>query len=151
LITANTRPAPYDLQEGVIAVENQESLIVIRALASGLDPDSNEPLQSESICRRPRVVRALNRALASLLEIEHRERDRPPNAGRSWTREEDAQVCAELRRGIDFQEIAKSHNRTVPSIVARLIKLGEIRPGAARSSATRHADFLNPETGLFPR
>jgi hypothetical protein len=50
------------------------------------------------------------------------------SAGRSWSRAEDAQVCEELRRGIDFHQIAKTHNRTIGSIIARLVKLGEIGP-----------------------
>jgi hypothetical protein len=76
-------------------------------------------------------VKALNRALGALVQLEQRERTRPGNAGKYWTREEDAQVCAEVRKGIDFHEIAKSHNRTVPSIVARLVKLGEIKPAGS--------------------
>jgi len=132
-------------------MENREALTVMRALASGMDPESGKTLEAESICRRPQVVKALNRALGALLYLEQREQQRPPNAGRSWSRDEDAQVCAEVRRGIDFQEIAKSHNRTVPSIVARLVKLGEIRPGAPQSSEPHLRDLLNLETDLFPR
>lgn len=131
-------------------MENQEALSVMRALASGMDPESGKALEPESVCRRAPVVKALNRALGALLQSEQREQQRPAQAGRYWSRDEDAQVCAEVRRGIDFREIAKSHNRTVPSIVARLIKLGEIRPGASQSRARRE-DPLNLETGLFPR
>lgn len=36
---------------------------------------------------------------------------------------------------MDFREIAKAHNRTVPSIVARLVKLGKIAPAAAANAA----------------
>jgi hypothetical protein len=132
-------------------MENQEALSIVRALACGMNPESGTALEPESICRQPRVVKALNRALGALLQLEQREQQRPAQAGRYWSREEDAQVCAEVRRGIDFQEIARSHNRTVPSIVARLIKLGETRPGAPRTEKLRAEDPLNLETGLFPR
>ena len=44
-------------------------------------------------------------------------------AGKPWSRAEDALACEELRRGIDFHQIAKTHNRSVGSIVARLVKL----------------------------
>jgi hypothetical protein len=52
----------------------------------------------------------------------------PSKAGKSWSRAEDQQVCEELRRGIDFHQIAKTHNRSVGSIIARLVKLGKIGP-----------------------
>ena len=42
------------------------------------------------------------------------------------TSAEDAQVCDEVRNEIDFHDIAKNHNPTVASIVARLVELGEI-------------------------
>jgi hypothetical protein len=132
-------------------MENQEALTIMRALASGMNPETLDKLEAESICRKPQVVKALNRALGALVQLEQREQHRPAKAGRYWSREEDAQVCAEVRRGIDFHEIAKSHNRTVPSIVARLVKLGEIRPGAPRSSESRGSPALNLETGFVPR
>lgn len=117
-------------------MQNQEALTIMRALASGVHPETGETLEAESFCRKPRVVQALNRALGALVQLERREQQRPVHAGRYWSREEDAQVCAEVRRGIDFHEIAKTHNRTVPSIVARLIKLGEIRPGGKQAHAS---------------
>lgn len=131
-------------------MENLEALAIMRSLASGIDPDSAKALEPESICRRPLVIKALNRALGALLRLEQREQDLPAQAGRYWSHEEDAQVCAEVRRGMDFQEIAKSHNRTIPSIVARLVKLGEIRPASGRPSAPRRGASLNLETDLFP-
>ena len=132
-------------------MENQEALAIMRALASGMNPETGAAMETESICRRPQVVKALNRALGALLQLEQRKQQRPAHAGNYWSRDEDAQVCAEVRRGIDFHEIAKSHNRTVPSIVARLVKLGEIRPGASRSFEPNVGDPLNLETDLFPR
>jgi len=57
------------------------------------------------------------------------DRNKPTSAGKYWSHAEDEQVCQELRKGIDFQQIAKTHNRTVGSIVARLIKLGKITAG----------------------
>jgi hypothetical protein len=63
------------------------------------------------------------------------ETKRPRNAFRTWTRAEDAQVCEELRKGMDFRDIAKAHDRTIPSIVARLVKMGHIAPQAARQGS----------------
>jgi len=39
---------------------------------------------------------------------------------------EDQQVCEELRRGVDVHQIAKTHNRSIGSIAARLGRLGKM-------------------------
>lgn len=54
--------------------------------------------------------------------------------GRKWIHTEDAQVCEEGRSGTDFHEIAKTHNRSVGSIVARLVKLGKIAAPPAKAA-----------------
>jgi len=113
-------------------MEIQEAVKIVRALANGADPETSENLPPDSVCRHPQTVKALNRALNALVQEEQRQQKRPANAFRSWTPAEDTQVCDEVRKGMDFQEIAKAHNRTVPSIVARLVKLGKIA-AAARS------------------
>ena len=104
----------------------EETLKIMRSLANGVDPSTDNKIEASSVCRQPNVVKALNRAISALVQEEKREQRKPTNAFRSWTRAEDAQVCEELRNGKDFHEIAKSHNRTVASILARLVKLGKI-------------------------
>lgn len=116
-------------------MEMQESVAIIRALASGLDPETEKPLEADSLCRRPNVVKALNRALGALVQQEQREKARPANSFRTWTRAEDAQVCDEVRQGKDFQEIARTHCRSVGAIVARLVKLGKIAPAGPSRAA----------------
>lgn len=103
-----------------------EALKILRGLANGNDPRGNR-LEESSVCRQPQTVKALNRAISALVREEERERQRPANAFRAWTRSEDTRVCEAIRKGTDLNEIAKAHNRTVPSIVARLLKLGEIK------------------------
>jgi hypothetical protein len=103
-----------------------EALKIIRSLANGVDPESGKMVHENSICRKPAIVKALNRAISSLVHEQKREQRKPSNAFRAWSRTEDAQVCEEVRGGKDFHDIAKAHNRTVPSIVARLVKLGKI-------------------------
>ena len=49
----------------------------------------------------------------------------PANAGKSGSDQEDAQISEELRHGINFEGMAKAHNRTVGSIIARLVRLGK--------------------------
>jgi hypothetical protein len=112
-------------------MEVREAIKVVRALADGVNPETGEILQNDSVYKNPQVVTALNRAVAALEYLEQREKARqsqPGNAGKRWTRAEEQQVCEELRQGKDFHYIARTHNRTVPSIVARLVKLGRISP-----------------------
>jgi hypothetical protein len=108
-------------------MELEEAIKTIRALADGVNPETGETLPENAVCRAPQSVKALNRALAALTVQHEREKNRPQN-WRSWSRTEDEQVCEELRQGNDFTQIAKTHNRSVPAIVARLIKLGKIAP-----------------------
>ena len=114
-------------------MEIQEALKTLRSLANGLDPETEKALPDDSVCRRPAVVKALNKAIGTLVSEEQRARRKPTNAFRTWTRAEDAQVCEEVRKGMDFHDIAKAHNRTAASIVARLVKLGKIAPQPSSS------------------
>jgi hypothetical protein len=103
-----------------------ETLKIMRALANEKNRDTGFAWEETSICRQPQTVKALNRAITALVREQKREQRKPTNPFRSWTRAEDAQVCEEVRNRIDFHDIAKNHNRTVPSNVARLVKLGKI-------------------------
>ena len=107
-------------------MEVPEALKIMRALANGEKTDTGSALEETSICRQPQTVRAQNHAISALVQEQKCEQRKPTNAFRSWTRAEDAQVCAEVRNGIDFHEIAQNHHRAVVSIVARLVKVGNI-------------------------
>jgi hypothetical protein len=109
-------------------MELKEAIATVRTLADGLNPITREPLDPNDSCCQPQAVKALNRALGAMLAQQDRESRSPANAGRSWTRAEDQQVCEELRQGKDINEMAKAHNRTVAAIAARLVKLGKIAP-----------------------
>lgn len=109
-------------------MEIQEALRTVRALASGVDPETGQPVSPGSPLLRPQVVKALNRALSALLQQAEWERTRPANSGQYWSREEDQKVCEELRQGLPLDEIANLHSRTVSSILARLVKLGKVTP-----------------------
>ena len=115
-------------------MELQEAIATIRNLADGLNPTTREPLDPNDACRQPQSVKALNRAIGALLAQQDRESRNPANAGRSWTRAEDQQLCEELRQAKDINEMAKAHNRTVPAIAARLVKLGKIAPAKSDKS-----------------
>jgi hypothetical protein len=114
-------------------MEIQEAIKVIRALADGLNPETRELLKRrfdlpESASRygiEPCFSRAGHTA---------GEGTQPAGeCGQYWSRAEDKQICEELHKGMNFEEIAKTHNRTVPSIIVRLVKLGQIAPNKSGS------------------
>jgi len=109
-------------------MELEQAIQVIRALANGIHPQSGAALEETSICRAPESVKALNRALAALVAENERAKKRPKDAGKKWSREEDEQICEDLRKGTDFNQIAQTHNRSIAAILARLVKLGKIAP-----------------------
>ena len=111
----------------------QEALEVVRKLLNGEDPSTGQTVRGDSLFQHAQVTAALNRAAQALEFQKQRERTRaslPANAGKPWSNAEDAQICEEIRHGIDFQEIARIHCRTAGSIVARLIRLGKISTGS---------------------
>jgi hypothetical protein len=119
-------------------MEIQEALKIMRALSDGLNPETAEALPVDSVCRNPQCVCAMHKAVGALEYALERERFRqmlPQNAGKPWTREEEQKICDALRQGTNFQAIAKAHNRTVGSIVARLVRLGKINARPAREKA----------------
>jgi len=107
-------------------MEIAEALEVVRRLADGLHPDTTEPLNSDSVFQLPRTVRALHRAVLALEFQQRKERPRkltPLNTGKAWSDEEDARLALELRKGIALDEIARTHNRRMGSVVARLMRV----------------------------
>jgi antitoxin (DNA-binding transcriptional repressor) of toxin-antitoxin stability system len=112
-------------------MEIEEAIECIRSLANGINPETKQPIEENSACRQPLAIKALNRALASLVAQQQRSQKRPSNSGRSWSPAEDAQICEALRNGTDLHEIAKTHSRSIAAILARLVKLGKIAPEKA--------------------
>lgn len=113
-------------------MDTQQAIKVLQALLDGTNPDTGSVLPADSILHSPTVIRALARLVQALEHdagrSEEKKRKLPPNAGRPWTQEEDAQVCAELGEGIRIAEMARSHGRTNGAIWSRLVHLGKIAP-----------------------
>jgi hypothetical protein len=119
-------------------MEIQEALNIVRKLVSGVRPETGEVVERDDRYQHPQAVRALHCAIAALEFQQGRERSRrflPANAGKTWSDREDAQIGDELRQGINFEGIAKAHNRTVGSIVARLVHLGKISAAPQKSKS----------------
>jgi hypothetical protein len=116
-------------------MEIEQALKILRSLANGTHPDTGETLPDDSVYRNSQTIRALNRAVSALVSEEEWKKNRPVNAFRYWTRAEEERICAELQQGMDFEQIAKARDRSVNSIVARLVKLGKIAPKGSPTKA----------------
>ena len=89
---------PSTMCVGRSVMEIGEALRIMRALADGVNPETGEVLTADAVYQYPPVVRAFHRAVLALEYVEERERSKktpPANAGKSWSRAEDA---AGLRR-----------------------------------------------------
>lgn len=112
-------------------MELAKAIEILKSLADGHDPDSHEPLVSESVYQNPDTARALYTAVQVLEESRQREERKaqlPPNAGRAWDEAEDKQLCDEFHRAVAFDEMAQVHCRTRGAIISRLVKLSKIHP-----------------------
>ena len=110
-------------------MDQAQALAVVRALASGVDPESGEVFPPDSAYQRPQVVRALYEAATALERIERFERRKaqmPAKTGEPWTEEEDRKLLASFDAGRALQELAAAHERTMGAVRARLLKYGRI-------------------------
>jgi hypothetical protein len=112
-------------------MELAKAIAIVKSLADGRDPQSHQPLVSESVYQNPDTARALYTALQVLEETRQREERKaqlPPNAGRPWDDAEDKKLCEEFHRAVAFDEMAQVHCRTRGAVISRLVKLGKVRP-----------------------
>jgi hypothetical protein len=125
------------------AMEQQQTLRILNALANGIHPATGEQFSADSPYQHPDTVRALFTAVRAL------ERGGPPapaerpaagngakpalpqsGAGSRWTPEEEQRLAAAFDSGKTISELARLHGRSVAGIEARLLKLGKIDPAA---------------------
>lgn len=118
----NASPAPMN---------NQEAIKMIEALIDGINPLSDEPLASNSLCLNSDIQRALHAtipALENMIKADLRRANLPVNAGQPWTEEQDKQLAEAFDNGDAITTLVAQHQRTRGSINSRLIKLGKITP-----------------------
>jgi hypothetical protein len=112
---------------GAPAMQRPDAAAILKALIEGREPDSPEPLPDGSVVHRADVLRALLAAVAALEQIDTRARRRaalPGNAGRAWTRDEDARLAEAFKAGESPKTLAAKHGRTLRAIEARLQRMG---------------------------
>lgn len=110
-----------------------EAKQIVESLANGIDPETGEILQAQSVFNYPSVIRALFVAVKAL-EGEQKRLERakalPDNAGRPWSEHEDKELLALFDSNISIEDIAKKHGRTRGAITSRLVRLGRIKERA---------------------
>jgi hypothetical protein len=136
-LAAGVLPLPQDrLSEPVEELDlldqpmdPSEAVLIIDALAGGIDPYTGDPLSGHSLLSNPDTVKALRASVVALRTVPSRRRPRelPPQAGKSWDSAEEESLIREVEAGKAVYEIAQAHGRTPDAIKARLFRcLGEV-------------------------
>jgi len=118
-------------------MERERVVSILKSLASGIDPLTNEP--AHEAFAGTDVVRALFLAADWVSGGEPPDGApvaprpaRPHAAGMPWSDEEDFALAAEFDAGLTVSEIAAQHGRTRGGITTRLVKLGKIDASAVK-------------------
>ena len=98
---------------------------IVTALAEGIDPITGEVLESDNVCNKGEVVRALY-ALLTACEDKNSKKNLPENAGKPWTQEDESLLKSLYQSGASKSEISKRLKRTASGVTARLAHLGLI-------------------------
>ena len=100
---------------------------ILKALIQGLDPRTGTSLPGESVLHRAEVLRALLSAVAALERSAARALRRaqlPDNVGRAWSTDEQNSLITAFNAGESPQALARTHQRTLRAVEARLVRLG---------------------------
>ena len=111
---------------------------IISTLADGIDPITGELLPAEHICNNPEVVRAFY----TILQHDNvtKQKKTYENAGKKWTKEDDALLKQLFEQGVKVSELQKKFVRSRGSIQSRLAKLGLI--DEVFSYGVKHSTYM---------
>lgn len=131
-----------------------EARRIVQSLADGRDPISGDEFPEDSVLQHPDIVRALCTAALALQPsaLAHPKRfsgshgTAPGNQGKPWTVLENQQLCDAFDKQTPTTQLAKTHQRTVRAIEARLIRLGKVVPPPAPVSSTRTYPLYVPRS-----
>jgi hypothetical protein len=111
-------------------MQSDEALVIIKALADGINPQTGEVFPYDSPYQHPQSVRALMLAVQAMQQVEERprrERILPANAGKPWSLEDDRELCQRYDGGDSIEDLAAETGRTRGAIRSRLVKLGRLQ------------------------
>jgi hypothetical protein len=113
-------------------MEPKEALVILKALADGVDPFTGEIYPPESPYQKAETVRALFVAIRELEAKKTRKQkvtrlapDETPlnKSGAPWTEEEDEALKAAFLSQSTVAELSEAHQRTEGGIRSRLVRL----------------------------
>ena len=109
---------------------------IVKLLANGIDPTTDEVFADDSPYNSPEVVRALFTVLNHVKQPSKSSaaESRPANAGRPWTEELKQEVAELFRQGKSVAELAQHFGRTRGAISSELVRQGVIVRDAVRSN-----------------
>ncbi len=93
---------------------------IVTILSEGIDPTTGEVLSDDNVCNKPEVLRALYTILKHTESL----KKLPENAGKPWTKEDDALLVELYKSGSSIKELKAKFKRTSGSIRSRLEQLG---------------------------
>ena len=99
--------------------------VIISALAEGVDPTTGEVLPGNSVCNKAEIVRAFY-AVLNHLDEKKPKKNLPANAGKPWSKEDEALLVDLYRSDAPKKDICKALQRTESGVAARLVHLGII-------------------------
>ena len=99
---------------------------ILEMLADGVDPVTGEVLGNYHVCNQAEVVRALHVAVDVLEKKAASQRKLPENAGKPWTKEDEAVLCRMFDAGSTKRDMCRYFKRTPGALAARLVQLGKI-------------------------
>ena len=100
---------------------------LLTALSDGVNPLTGELLSEDDSCNQVEIVRALNTVLR-FIESQSKKDTKalPENAGKPWTKEDEAVLSRMFEAGCSRKEICSHFKRSPGAIAARLVKMGKI-------------------------
>lgn len=106
----------------------QRAKSILEVLEDGINPVTGEILPMNDSCNQVEVVRALHTVLKEFKEEKPKQKNQQvENAGKSWSKEEEENLCRMFDEGSSQGEIARQLKRTRGAIKARLVALGKIQ------------------------
>ncbi len=99
---------------------------LLEGLADGMNPLTGEVLPPDDACNNPDIIRALHTILREL-DRKTASKRTPENAGKPWSKEDDAELCSRFDNGSSVQELSQTFKRTRGAITSRLERLGKIK------------------------
>jgi hypothetical protein len=123
------------------AMEKEQTLRILNALANGVHPATGEKFSADSPYQHPDAVRALFEAMrafesgpgpATATAQERRPAPALPQSGSGsrWSSEEEQRLATAFDAGRTVDELARAHSRSRAAIEARLVRLGKMDASA---------------------